>query len=63
MNFKNNMKKDYNLDEFHEWIEKNDWEFNPVVINGEIKYRWVNEACPSQLTTKDLFENFFVDSK
>ena len=45
-------------DDFHEWIELNEWEFNPVSFNGKIKYRWVNEAFPGQATTKELYEIF-----
>jgi len=45
-------------DEFHEWIELNDWQFNPVSFNGVIKYRWVNETYSGQATTKDLYEIF-----
>ena len=45
-------------DEFHEWIELNDWQFNPVSFNGNIKYRWVNEAYSGQATTKELYEIF-----
>lgn len=45
-------------DEFHEWIELNDWQFNPVWFNGVIKYRWVNETYSGQATTKDLYEIF-----
>jgi hypothetical protein len=22
------------LDEFHEWIEKHEWQFNPVIFKG-----------------------------
>jgi hypothetical protein len=45
------------LDDFHEWIELNEWEFCPVSFNGEIKYRWSNETY-SQATTKELYEIF-----
>jgi len=45
-------------DEFHEWIELNEWYFNPVSFNGDIKYRWVNETFSGQLTTKELYEIF-----
>jgi len=45
------------LDDFHEWIELNEWDFCPVSFNGEIKYRWSNETY-SQATTKELYEIF-----
>ena len=45
-------------DDFHEWIELNEWQFNPVSFNGTIRYRWVNEAFPGQATTKELYEIF-----
>ena len=45
------------LDDFHEWIELNEWEFCPVTFNGEIKYRWSNETY-SQATTKELYDIF-----
>jgi len=45
------------LDDFHEWIELNEWEFCPVSFNGAIKYRWSNETY-SQATTKELYEMF-----
>jgi hypothetical protein len=45
------------LDDFHEWIELNEWEFCPVSFNGEIKYRWSTETY-SQATTKELYEIF-----
>ena len=45
-------------DDFHEWIELNEWEFNPVSFNGTIRYRWVNEAFSGQATTKELHEIF-----
>ena len=45
------------LDDFHEWIELNEWEFCPVSFNGEIKYRWSNETY-SQATTKELYDIF-----
>jgi len=45
------------LDDFHEWIELNEWEFCPVSFNKEIKYRWSNETY-SQATTKELYEMF-----
>ena len=45
------------LDDFHEWIELNEWDFYPVSFNGEIKYRWSNETY-SQATTKELYEIF-----
>ena len=45
------------LDDFHEWIELNEWEFCPVSFNKEIKYRWSNETY-SQATTKELYEIF-----
>lgn len=46
------------LDDFHEWIELYEWDFYPVSFNGEIKYRWSNEAYSSQATTKELYEIF-----
>lgn len=46
------------LDEFHKWIELNDWQFNPISFNGVIKYRWVNEVSAIQATTKELYEIF-----
>jgi len=46
------------LDEFHEWIEKYEWEFNPVQFKGGVIYRWVNEDCSSQLTTRELYDIF-----
>jgi hypothetical protein len=45
------------LEDFHEWIELNEWDFCPVSFNGEIKYRWSNETY-SQATTKELYEIF-----
>ena len=45
------------LDDFHEWIELNEWEFCPVSFNKEIKYRWSNETY-SQATTKELYDIF-----
>jgi hypothetical protein len=45
------------LEDFHEWIELNEWEFCPVSFNKEIKYRWSNETY-SQATTKELYEMF-----
>jgi hypothetical protein len=45
------------LDDFHEWIELNEWDFYPVSFNGTIKYRWSTETY-SQATTKELFEMF-----
>ena len=46
------------LDEFHEWIEKYEWQFNPVQFKDGVIYRWVNEACQSQLTTRELYDIF-----
>jgi len=46
------------LDEFHEWIEKHEWQFNPVIFKGGVIYRWVNEACSFQFTTGELYDIF-----
>ena len=51
------------LDEFHEWIEKYDWQFNPIQLNGKIVYRWVNETFSSQATTKELYEIFIEQNE
>lgn len=43
-------------DKFHEWIESNDWRFDPVVKDKKVIYRWTNEAYSGQVTTKELYE-------
>jgi hypothetical protein len=56
-----NLDNDVNsffVHEFHQWIENEEWQFNPVLFNGDIKYRWVHVNYPSQITTKELYEIF-----
>lgn len=47
-------------DEFQDWIEKNDWDFMPKIIDGTIKNRWVNDNASCDYTTKELYELFLT---
>lgn len=45
-------------DEFHDWIEINDWHLYPKIVKGEIVQRWNNESSCYDYTTLELYELF-----
>ena len=49
------------LQDFHKWIEDNEWYFNPISFNGVIKYRWVRKCWCGQETTNELYKIFIEE--
>ena len=49
------------LQDFHKWIEDNEWYFNPISFNGVIKYRWVKEFWCGQETTNELYKIYIEE--
>ena len=49
------------LKQFHEWIEDNEWYFNPISFNGVIQYRWVKEFWCGQETTDELYKIYIEE--
>ena len=48
------------LKQFREWIEKWDFYFWPIQFKNGLIYRWVNENCSHQFTTRELY-NLFLE--
>lgn len=49
------------LQDFHEWIEDNEWYFSPISFNNVIKYRWVKEFWIGQETTNELYKIYIEE--